>query len=231
MDIGLVQVKSLLAIEERIAFLQNRQSHVIHAPRLEGITQVSDGGRVVGQVFHNLVVLLLGLVVLALHGIDIDQIDHRLIIGGILLDERLKFALGLVVILQMKQAFDILLEMTQLSRLFVDFFVQITGLFVVLLSIVLGSQLFVDLDLLFLFRIHFLAFGWHGNLGTHLNDEGEIKEQNENPVFFHGGAQSLLFLEIVQVLAAVAQAVLEILYLTAQLFHLLGLVFEIDGDQ
>ena len=75
MDIGLIQIKSLLAVEKRVAFLQDGQSHVVHAPRLEGITQVSDSGRVVRQVFHNLVVLLLGLVGLALHSVDIDQVD------------------------------------------------------------------------------------------------------------------------------------------------------------
>ena len=110
----MVQVKVLLAVEEGIAFLQNRQSHVVHTPRLEGITQVSNGGRMVREVFHNLVVLFFGLVGLALHSVDIDQIDRRFVIARILFDERLKLVFSLVVILQVEQAFDILLEMASL---------------------------------------------------------------------------------------------------------------------
>ena len=93
---------------------------------------------------------------------------------------------GLFVILQVEQAFDILLEMASLIGLFEDFLVQVTSLFIVLLAVVLGSQLLINLDLLFLLRVKFLAFGWHSDLGAHRDDEGKIHKQEENPVSFHG---------------------------------------------
>ena len=192
-DVSLVQIEGFLPLEECIAFLQNSQSHIVHSPRLKSKAQVSEGRGMGRQVFYQLVELLFGLVRLTLHVISIDEIGHGFRVTRIFLCVRLKLSFSLVVILQMEQAFDILLEKTGLIGLLEKPLIQVASLFIILLTIVLRSQLIVDLDLFLLLGIHFLPFWGCGNLGIHRNEECKMKKQKEKPVSFHRIQWVILF--------------------------------------
>ena len=163
---------------------------------MKGIALVSDGRRIVRQLFQHFVELRFGFVRFALHGIDIDEVGNSSVVTRALLGKRFQFTLGFVVLLQMEQTFYKLLEMTNLVGLLIEFFIQLTGFFIILLAVKLRGQLLIDLDLILLLGIHFLAFGGHVDLGIHRYDENEGKEQEENPVSFHGKAIHFLFIKL-----------------------------------
>ena len=94
----MVHVESLLAFEEGVAFFENSHSHLIQVSGLQGITIVSDGVGVVGQVFLYLVELLFGFVGFALQGVDIDEVGVGSVVIGMLFGICFQLLLGFVVV-------------------------------------------------------------------------------------------------------------------------------------
>ena len=133
----MVHVEGFLAVQKGVSFLQNTYSQIVKSPILESITDAANDAGIGRQVFHDFVELPFGLVGLALQSVDINEVGNGLVISRVFLRHRLEFFLSPVVVLQINQTFDKLLEITRLSRFFIEFRVKVTGFFVVLLAVIL----------------------------------------------------------------------------------------------